>query len=229
MTTKTVTITVVIVAVIFLGCGRVSDLLPNEADVSVEDLKDTKSATINTTWLHYCGVGYGKWRATTGRFDGSQRVYLGEDHNLHNFPVGGASGRGRSWRVDGVRYSFGMTRPFHNIANEYEFGDWVTVNYWNSTISSDVPIDFVYLCFDPNLVESQNNPPVFESGFDVKSTETYLSVTFRLLPEVNTRKIVDSPVVSAIVFADGTVTYQTLTTIWKPGPPSTWEETLKSR
>ena len=198
----------------FLSCGNISDMLPDKPP-------DYEESNGDLHLLHHCVIDYNEWLSRGHRHRG---VSKSDGRVNAECPDMGNGGTG--WTHEGVKYSYSNRRGCN--PSEYEFGDWITVKYSNSSGSSDMPIDFVYLCFDSNFVETPTSVPVFRSNFDPDSTESHVEIAFKFLPELQQVEEVDQLIVAAIVFADGHTGYHAVTTLWKTKGPKTWNELFQS-
>lgn len=207
MTTKILAVAILF-AVAFMGCDGMERMMPPDSEVEMPDVIQT-SAT--SEWSHLC-EGYDAWLETS-----SEPPIVATENISDYIDIGGY---GTWWTGDnGVNYGFSRSSGVDLVPTDYEIGDWITGLYLNTPQDSDVPIDFVYLCVDSNLVDT-GGKHVFKA--DAKGR---VELAFRLLPAIQSMDTVESRILATIVFKDGYVTYDTPAYLFKMSQmPKSWED-----
>ena len=204
MTTKILVIAILL-AIVLTGCDGMERMMPPDSEVEMPDVIQS-SAT--SEWSHLC-EGYKEWA------DNSNDPPIVATQSLSDIYIESIGVSQTS--DDGVDYSFSRNQD-GSTGDDYEIGDWITGFYFNTPRDSHVPIDFVYLCVDSNLVDT-GDKYVFKAD-----TKGRVEFAFRLLPELKSMDRVDFEILSTIVFKDGTVMYDRIVSIYIDNTPNEWSD-----
>lgn len=208
MTTKILVIAILL-AIALTGCDGMERMMPPDSEVEMPGVIQSSDTS---EWSYLC-KGHEEWLKQEGAFGASVPEDLSDWISITG---------SRSWTdVNGVSYSFSSGSGVDLVPMDYEIGDWIPAVYFNTPRESDVPIDFIYLCVDSNLVDT-GGQYVFKAD-----KRGYAELAFRLLPEIlSPRDTIESPIGAAIVFKDGTVAYDTPVYLFKISEdvPESWAE-----
>ena len=207
MTTKILAVAILF-AVAFVGCDGMELMMPPDSEVVTTEVV----ATTDSEWHHLC-EGHKERLEREGAFGSNVPENLSDWIDIGGF--------GTTWEVNGVSYSFSRSSGVDSVPEDYKIGNWIPGVYFNTPVESDVPIDFIYLCVDSNLVDTGGK-------YLFKADERgFVEFAFRLPPEIlSIRDAIESPIGVAIVFKDGTVTYDTPVYLYKisADAPKSWAE-----